>query len=79
VHPVMPQRPVNGLPDHERRLERQEAAARYDLDEVLELLADAFVALRQALNDLVDEHLHLAPRPDSVDRLCRRALYRAGG
>lgn len=58
---------------------RQEAAARYDLDEVLGLLADAFVALRQALNDLVDEHLHLAPRPDSVDRLCRQALYRAGG
>jgi hypothetical protein len=58
---------------------RQEAAARYDLDEVLGLLADAFVALRQALNDLVDEHLHLAPRPDTVDRLCRRALYRAGG
>ena len=58
---------------------RQEAAARYDLDEVMGLLADAFVALRQALNDLVDEHFHLAPRPDSVDRLCRRARYRPGG
>jgi hypothetical protein len=58
---------------------RQEAAARYDLDEVLGLLADAFVALRQALNDLVDEHFHLAPRPDSVDRLCRRARYRSAG
>ena len=55
---------------------RHEAAARYELADVLELLAEAFVALRQALNDLVDEHLHLAPRPESVDRLCRQALYR---
>jgi hypothetical protein len=58
---------------------RHEAAARYELADVLELLAEAFVALRQALNDLVDEHLHLAPRPETVDRLCRRALYRPSG
>jgi hypothetical protein len=55
---------------------RHEAAARYELADVLELLADAFTVLRQALNDLVDEHLHLAPRPETVDRLCRQALYR---
>ena len=55
---------------------RHEAAARYELADVLELLAEAFVALRQALNDLVDDHLHLAPRPETVDRLCRQALYR---
>ena len=58
---------------------RQEAAARYDLEEVLGLLAEAFVLVRQALNDLVDEHLHLAPRPDTVDRLFRQALFRANG
>jgi hypothetical protein len=58
---------------------RHEAAARYELADVLEILAETFVALRQALNDLVDEHLHLAPRPETVDRLCRQALYRPGG
>ena len=57
---------------------RHEAAARYELADVLELLAEAFVALRQALNDLVDDHLHLAARPDTVERLCRQALYRQG-
>jgi hypothetical protein len=55
---------------------RHEAAARYELADVLELLAEAFGALRQALNDLVDDHLHIAPRPETVERLCRQALYR---
>lgn len=55
---------------------RHEAASRYELADVLELLAEAFVALRQALNDLVDDHLHIAPRPETVERLCRQALYR---
>lgn len=55
---------------------RQEAAARYELGDVLAFLAEAFAALRQALNDLVDDHLHLAPRPDTVDRLCRQARFR---
>jgi len=58
---------------------RHEAATRYELADVLEFLAEAFVVLRQALNDLVDDHLHLAPRPDTVDRLCRQALYRQSG
>ncbi len=57
---------------------RHEAAARLELAEVLGFLGDAFVALRQALNDLVDDHLHLAPRPETVERLCRQALYRQG-
>lgn len=57
---------------------RHEAAARLELADVLAFLAAAFVALRQALNDLVDDHLHLAPRPDTVERLCRQALYRQG-
>jgi hypothetical protein len=55
---------------------RHEAASRYELADVLELLAEAFGALRQALNDLVDDHLHIAPRPETVERLCRQALYR---
>ncbi|MGH7558092.1 MAG: hypothetical protein ACREMD_10035 [Gemmatimonadota bacterium] len=55
---------------------RTEPARRHDLGEVLGFLAQEFPILRQALNDLVDEHLHLAPRPESVDRLCRQALYR---
>ena len=58
---------------------RHEAAVRYELADVLTLLAEAFAALRQALNDLVDGHLHLAPRPDTVDRLCRQARFRQGG
>ena len=57
---------------------RHEAAARLELADVLAFLAEAFVALRQALNDLVDDHLHLAPRPETVERLCRRALYGQG-
>jgi hypothetical protein len=55
---------------------RHEAAARLELADVLGFLAEAFVALRQALNDLVDDHLHIAPRPETVERLCRQALYR---
>jgi hypothetical protein len=55
---------------------RHQAATRLELADVLAFLAEAFVALRQALNDLVDDHLHLAPRPDTVERLCRQALYR---
>lgn len=58
---------------------RHEVAARYELADVLAFLAEAFAALRQALNDLVDGHLHLAPRPDTVDRLWRQARYRRGG
>lgn len=57
---------------------RHEAATRLELADVLAFLAEAFVALRQALNDLVDDHLHLAPRPETVERPCRRALYRQG-
>lgn len=57
---------------------RHEAAARLELADVLAFLAEAFVALRQALNDLVDDHLHIAPRPETVERLCRQALYRPG-
>jgi len=51
-------------------------AARHDLGHVLSTLAGRFPILRQALNDLVDEHLHLAPRPATVDAICRRALFR---
>lgn len=58
---------------------RHEAAVRYELADVLAVLADAFAVLRQALNDLVDDHLHLAPRPDTVDRLCRQASFRRRG
>lgn len=58
---------------------RHEVAARYELADVLAFLAEAFAALRQALNDLVDDHLHLAPRPDTVDRLWRQARYRRSG
>jgi hypothetical protein len=57
---------------------RHEAAARLELADVLAFLAEAFGALRQALNDLVDDHLHIAPRPETVERLCRQALYRQG-
>ncbi|HUP01890.1 MAG TPA: hypothetical protein VM737_10275 [Gemmatimonadota bacterium] len=55
---------------------RTEPARRHDLGDVLEFMAAEFPAIRQALNDLVDEHLHLAPRPATVDALCRQALYR---
>lgn len=53
-----------------------DAAARHDLGQVLDYMAERFVELRQSLNDLVDEHLHLAPRPESIERLCRQALWR---
>lgn len=55
---------------------RTEPARRHDLGEVLGFLAEEFPILRQALNDLMDEHLHLGARPETVDRLCRQALYR---
>ena len=57
---------------------RHAAGARHELADVLAFLGDAFVVLRQALNDLVDDHLHLAPRPETVERLCRQARYRQG-
>jgi hypothetical protein len=59
-----------------RAAARTPAAERYDLGDVLEFMAQRFPALRQALNDLVDDHLDLAPRPPDVSALCRRALYR---
>lgn len=55
---------------------RSEIAERLELGDVLEYMADRFPILRQALNDLVDDHLHLARRPESIDALCRQALYR---
>ena len=55
---------------------RAEEARRHDLVEVLGFLAVEIPLLRQALNDLVDEHLHLSPASESIDRLCRQALYR---
>lgn len=55
---------------------RSRIAERLDLGDVLEYMGGRFPALRQALNDLVDEHLHLAPRPGSVSGLCRQALWR---
>jgi hypothetical protein len=55
---------------------RTEPARRHELDEPLGFLGETFPEVRQALNDLVDLHLHLAPRPESVDRLFRQALYR---
>ena len=55
---------------------RTRTAERLDLGEVLEYMGGRFPALRQALNDLVDEHLHLAPRPGSVSGMCRQALWR---
>lgn len=53
-----------------------DVARRHDLVEVLDYLATEFPALRLALNDLVDDHLHLARRPETIDRLFRQALYR---
>lgn len=55
---------------------RSETAERLDLGDVLDYMADRFPELRQALNDLVDGHLHLAPRPTSVAGVCRQALWR---
>lgn len=61
---------------HWRAAARTSVAARYALGDVLEFMGERFPALRQALNDLVDEHLDLAPRPPDVSALCRRAVYR---
>jgi len=61
---------------HWRAASRSAAAERYDLGDVLEYMAACFPEMRQALNDLVDEHLDLAPRPAGPDALCRQALYR---
>lgn len=55
---------------------RSQTAERLDLGDVLEYMAGRFPALRQALNDLVDDHLHLAPRAGSVSGICRQALWR---
>lgn len=55
---------------------RTRAAERRDLGDVLEYMGERFPALRQALNDLVDSHLHLAPRTESISGLCRRAQWR---
>lgn len=60
---------------HWRAASRTPAAERYDLGDVLEFMATKFPELRQALNDLVDRHLELAPRPAAVATLCRQALY----
>ena len=61
---------------HWRAASRTAAAQRYDLCDVLEFMAECFPELRQALNDLVDEHLDLAPRPPDVSMICRQAVYR---
>jgi hypothetical protein len=61
---------------HWRAAARTSSAEKYDLGDVLEFMAGRFPALRQALNDLVDEHLELAPKPPGVGALCRQALYR---
>lgn len=51
-------------------------AERHDLGDVLGYMSENFPELRQALNDLVDDHLHLSRRPAGVDELCRRAGWR---
>ncbi len=61
---------------HWRAASRTAAAERYDLGDVLEYMASRFPAMRQALNDLVDDHLDLARRPGGPDTICRQALYR---
>lgn len=48
-----------------------------DLHNTLSLISRRFDIVRQALNDLSDEHLHLGGRGENVDRLCRRTIYRA--
>jgi len=72
------------------KIQRTEAARVYNLNrdafsgqlfsglqgDVLEFMAVKFPELRQALNDLVDRHLELAPKPAAVATLCRQALYR---
>ena len=55
---------------------RSPTAERHGLGPVLEYMSENFPELRQALNDLVDDHLHLARKPSTVDGLCRRALWR---
>jgi hypothetical protein len=59
-----------------RAASRTSAAEKYDLGDVLEFMAARFPELRQALNDLVDDHFELAPKPPAVSALCRQALYR---
>lgn len=61
---------------HWRAAARTSAAQRYDLGDVLDYMAACFPAMRQALNDLVDEHLALARRPAGPAAVCRQALYR---
>ncbi len=61
---------------HYAAASRSRIARRHSLGEVLGFMADRFPMLRQALNDLVDEHLHLGRRPHGSDRLCRQAMYR---
>lgn len=61
---------------HWHAASRTASAEKYDVGDVLEFMAGRFPLLRQALNDLVDEHLDLAPRPPDVSALCRRAIYR---
>lgn len=56
---------------------RRNLARRHELGEVLEFMSLEFHAMRQALNDLVDQHLHVSRRPETIDGLCRQALYRA--
>lgn len=61
---------------HYAAASRSRIARRHSLGEVLGFMADRFPLLRQALNDLVDEHLHLGRRPLGSERLCRQAMYR---
>lgn len=61
---------------HYAAASRSRIAHRHSLGEVLGFMADRFPTLRQALNDLVDEHLHLGRRPLGSERLCRQAMYR---
>lgn len=56
---------------------RSGAAERLELGDVLAYMSENFPELRRALNDMVDEHLHLAPRPADVETLLRRAMGRA--
>lgn len=51
-------------------------ALRHDLGDVLGYMADRFPVLRQALNDLVDDHLGLPGGPESIEQLLRQAVFR---
>lgn len=51
-------------------------ALRHDLVDVLAYMAERFPDLRQALNDLVDDHLSLRGGPETVEQLLRQALFR---